>query len=372
VDSIGTIRGTPAPATEVVLASPDLVEPDLVHLVDTAVPAERYSYSFDGNAQVLDHVLIDTLIQPRFSRFHTARLNADFPESYRNDASRPERLSDHDAPVAYFTFPGAPVLTLLGPNPLGVECRSTFSDPGATAFDDELGDLTALIQVTGSVDPNTVGSSALDYSVSNGFLTSTATRTVNVVDTTPPALALLGANPLSIEAGSTFVDPGATAGDACAGDLTAQIGVSGTVDTSVPGAYTLTYSVSDGFNVTTVTRTVNVVDTTPPVIAGLSASPGLLWPPNHFLRDVAVSYAVSDAGDPAPHCVPSVTSDEPQICLGGIFFPDWQVTGTHQVRLRAERCVFGNGRVYTIKVTCHDAAGNVASASTSVTVPKHP
>ncbi len=372
VDSIGTIKGTPAPATEVVHASPDLVSPDLIDLVDTAVASERYSYSFDGNAQVLDHVLIDTLIQPRFSRFHTARLNADFPESLRNDALRPERLSDHDAPVAYFTFPGAPLLTLLGPNPMTVECHTPFADPGATAFDDELGDISALIEVSGSVDADTVGSYTLTYSVSNGFLTTTMTRTVNVVDTTPPVITLLGANPMTVEVGSTFADPGATASDTCAGDLTSQIVVTGSVNPAVVGTYTLTYSVSDGFNTTSVTRSVNVVDTTPPAISGLSATPASLWPPNHFLRHVAVSYAVSDVGDPSPSCAVSVTSDEPIVCLGGLFFPDWQVLDPHAVKLRAERCAFGDGRVYTVTITCTDASGNAASASTGVTVPKHP
>jgi hypothetical protein len=32
------------------------------------------------------------------------RNGADFPESYRNDATRPERVSDHDMPVAYFRY----------------------------------------------------------------------------------------------------------------------------------------------------------------------------------------------------------------------------------------------------------------------------
>ena len=31
-----------------------------------------------------------------------ARNGADFPETFRNDETRPERLSDHDMPVAYF------------------------------------------------------------------------------------------------------------------------------------------------------------------------------------------------------------------------------------------------------------------------------
>ncbi len=148
--------------------------------------------------------------------------------------------------------------------------------------------------------------------------------------------------------------------------------VTGSVNTSLPGSYALTYTVSDGTNTTSVTRTVNVVDTTPPSISGVSASPNSLWPPNHFLRDVAVNYAVSDAGDGAPSCSLHVTSDEPIICLGGLFFPDWLVPNAHQVRLRAERCIFGDGRVYTLTVKCLDDAGNTSTAATTVAVPKHP
>ena len=52
------------------------------------------------------------------------------------------------------------------------------------------------------------------------------------------------------------------------GDLTSSIVVSGSVDTSTIGTYTLTYNVSDasGNAAVPVTRTVNVVDTTAPVI----------------------------------------------------------------------------------------------------------
>ena len=103
VDSIGTIKGTPAPTDEVVLASGDLVTPDLTNLVDTAPADQRYSYSFDGNAQVLDHVLVTANLLPSVRGFHHARNDADFPESLRNDATRPERISDHDMPVAYFS-----------------------------------------------------------------------------------------------------------------------------------------------------------------------------------------------------------------------------------------------------------------------------
>ncbi|QOY90010.1 lamin tail domain-containing protein [Paludibaculum fermentans] len=105
VDVIGTIKGTPAPLSQVVLASPDLLNPDLFELEDT-LPAEgRYSYSFDGNAQSLDHMLANGHLMQRLTRFAVAHVDADFPESYRNDPNRPERLSDHDGEVAYLRLP---------------------------------------------------------------------------------------------------------------------------------------------------------------------------------------------------------------------------------------------------------------------------
>jgi hypothetical protein len=70
-------------------------------MLDTLRPAERYSYLFDGSAQTLDHILLNAPAMQIFTRGAYARVNADFPESLRADASRPERLSDHDPAVAY-------------------------------------------------------------------------------------------------------------------------------------------------------------------------------------------------------------------------------------------------------------------------------
>ncbi|PYS94566.1 MAG: hypothetical protein DMF64_00355 [Acidobacteria bacterium] len=166
-----------------------------------------------------------------------------------------------------------PSITLNGVDPMTVECHGSFSDPGATATDTCAGDLTSAVNVSGSVNPNVAGSYTLTYTVSDGSNTTTKTRTVNVVDTTPPTLTLNGADPITVECHTSFADPGAAASDTCAGDLTSAIQVSGSVNADAPGAYTLTYTVSDGSNTTTKTRTVNVVDTTPPTIALSGANP---------------------------------------------------------------------------------------------------
>ncbi len=109
VDVIGTVKGTPAPPDLVLLASSDLVNPDLVDLTNTLPADQRYSFMFDGNAQALDHVLVNNNMFSRLNRFAYARNNADFPESFRNDPNRPERISDHDPEVSYFKLPTPPV-----------------------------------------------------------------------------------------------------------------------------------------------------------------------------------------------------------------------------------------------------------------------
>ena len=79
-----------------VLASPDLVDPDLVDLVDAVPAAERYSYVFDGNAQSLDHVLVSPAALASVSGIAFTRGNADAPETARNLVDSPSRISDHE------------------------------------------------------------------------------------------------------------------------------------------------------------------------------------------------------------------------------------------------------------------------------------
>jgi uncharacterized protein len=104
VDVVGTIKGKPAPANQVVLATEDLVNPDLLNLIDYIPREHRYTYLFSGNAQVLDHFLINEAARKHAARFGFARIGADFPESLRADAARPERLSDHDPAIGYFSL----------------------------------------------------------------------------------------------------------------------------------------------------------------------------------------------------------------------------------------------------------------------------
>lgn len=88
-------------------------------------------------------------------------------------------------------------------------------------------------------------------------------------DTTIPVISLNGDANLSVEAGTTFTDPGATANDNIDGDISTGITSSGNVDTSVIGDYTITYNVSDSSSndAVEVSRTVTVADTIAPVLS---------------------------------------------------------------------------------------------------------
>jgi len=79
------------------------------------------------------------------------------------------------------------------------------------------------------------------------------------VDIRFPVISLIGSSSISIERGTTYSDAGATASDNIDGDITSSITTSGLVDTSTPGTYTITYSVSDAAgNSTSLSRTVIV------------------------------------------------------------------------------------------------------------------
>ena len=174
--------------------------------------------------------------------------------------------------IALVRDTSAPIITIIGPDPLILECGiDSYTEAGATALDIYDGDVSSSILIDSSqVDPAVPGSYAVTYQVADRFgNTATATRTVVVVDNTPPVLALLGSNPLTVEHGvGAYSDPGATAIDNCDGDLSNSIVIdSSQVDPDVPGTYLVSYQVTDGSgNTGTTQRTVEVVDTTAPLL----------------------------------------------------------------------------------------------------------
>lgn len=147
----------------------------------------------------------------------------------------------------------------------------TFADPKAPVTTYTASNTPEFYTLTKTVTEDTYGLSAAD---------STQLRVTGDI---APTITLAGDSPYHMWVSGTFSDPGATASDNEDGDISADIVVSGSVDTSTEGTYTLTYAVTDsGLNTVSVTRDVVVEQFVPVALSNgktktLSASDLLIY-----------------------------------------------------------------------------------------------
>jgi uncharacterized repeat protein (TIGR01451 family) len=238
----------------------------------------------------------------------------------------------------------------------------------------------------GEADLALIKTDSPDPVITGNDLTYTLTVTNNGPDT---ATSVTVTDTLPAE--TTFVSCSSTGGGICAGSgnnriVTFPLLTSGQSET-ITFVANVSCSVADGTaisNIATVSSFTPDPDITnnsatatttasnpPPTITDATADPSSLWPPNHRMVNVTVSYNVTDnCALPPDSCTLSVTSNEPVNGKGdGDTFPDWIVVDDHHVLLRAERAGNGNGRIYTITITCTDSGGNSSSEQVEVTVP---
>lgn len=154
----------------------------------------------------------------------------------------------------------APEITLLNKDGYYTLPGGTYEEEGFTAFDNGDGDLTDRVKRTETPDEVT-------YSVTDSAGNSTVVkRKIVYSDPVPPLVSVEGDAEVTRQRRQSFYDPGAIAADNFDGDLTDQITVEGTVDTSTVGDYTLTYTVRDSSgNLGIATRIVHVVERTKPL-----------------------------------------------------------------------------------------------------------
>jgi len=197
------------------------------------------------------------------------------------------------------------------------------------------------------------------------------TAIVTVMDTTPPVLSGVPAD-TTVQCDSVPPPASVTATDNCDTNVVPSF-IETRVDGSCVSNYTLsrTWTAVDHYgNESSATQIIQVVDTTAPVIQSVAAAPNVLWTPNHKMVEVAVTVKATDNCTASVCKIISVLSNEPVNGLGdGDTTPDWIITGDFTVDLRAERSGKGNGRIYTVTVSCTDECGNSSVGNTTVTVP---
>lgn len=230
-----------------------------------------------------------------------------------------------------------PEITLAGDAVVTLPVGAEYQESGCTAADNYSGDLTETLETSGTLDPATPGSYILTYTVTDeSGNTAQVQRTVVYVDVTAPVITLLGDAEMELQTGAAFEEPGCTATDDCDGDVTALVVVEGTVDASVPGTYTLVYTVTDaGGNTASIQRTVTVKDLTAPELI-LTGSQTV---------EMTIGNAFEEPGFTA-------TDD----CDGDL---------TAQVQVSSNVNMYLPG-IYTVTYTVSDASGNTAEQTRTV------
>ncbi|MEO8434883.1 MAG: DUF4214 domain-containing protein [Pyrinomonadaceae bacterium] len=171
-DPIDIMKGVPPPDDQVVVdASPDSVNPDFTNLTDLLPVSERYTFVFEGTPQALDHVLVSRRALLRFTRYAVARMDADFPgtpaSAFANNATRPERASDHDGPVAYFDL-------TLSPTAAGGDVSGFITDENGAPVSGTVVNLVGT--QTRKTITDTKGRYYFDNVAANAFYTVTPVR----------------------------------------------------------------------------------------------------------------------------------------------------------------------------------------------------
>ena len=104
VDVVNQITGA---ATLGAAFTPEvIVSPPLINQTAILPQEERYSFIFEGNAQLLDHCLINNLADFTINDLQFARGNADSPRNLIVNANTPLRSTDHDAFVLFLNPEG--------------------------------------------------------------------------------------------------------------------------------------------------------------------------------------------------------------------------------------------------------------------------
>jgi len=138
-----------------------------------------------------------------------------------------------------------PVIRLNGDSTITLEVKSNFIDPSASVSDNK--DINVNLITSGVVNSGVVGTYTLRYNAIDnaGNRAEEVVRTVRVVDTTRPVVTLNGSSTVRIRVGEIYTDPGITVSDNYDDTSRIQQNVTGGVNWSAPGTYTVSFTATD-------------------------------------------------------------------------------------------------------------------------------
>jgi uncharacterized repeat protein (TIGR01451 family) len=232
---------------------------------------------------------------------------------------------------------------------------------------------------TDAPDPVCVGSN-ITYTIGFKNNSSAAATNAKVSDPIPANTTFVSATlPAgwsradAVPVGGTgtlmFTNPSAAGGSTASFTVVVNVNAGTLGGTIISNTATASSDVPDNVPGNNSKTALTTVDPTPPSINGLAADPSSLWPKNHTMRDVTINYTAVDNCAGVTCQITNITSNEPvNGTADGDTSPDWVIVDNHHVQLRAESAGGSTGRIYTITVTCIDAAGNTTVKTVDVHV----
>ena len=161
-----------------------------------------------------------------------------------------------------------PTIALIDLATIYTEIHKAYVDPGVISYDNFEGNISAKLEILGTVDTSKVGPNYLRYIVRDlyGNISDTLNRTVYVIlNQTGPTITINGASSMYLEVYHKYNEPGFVAKDNQGGDITNQVVTTSNLDTSKLGVYSNIYTIIDAFGFTrTAGRAITVGDTTRP------------------------------------------------------------------------------------------------------------
>lgn len=180
-----------------------------------------------------------------------------------------------------------PEIHLIGEKEISLNLGDTYEEQGVEA---KLKEESLTPEIIGEVDTTIPGEYIIKYKVTNkkGKNETTVERKIIVKDNIAPTIELKGEETIKLTVENKYEEKGATARDNIDGDITPNIEIIGSVDTSKPGNYEIEYKVKDAAgNEATTKRKVVVSEKKKIVVTGSkSGLPVLMY---HFFYDKNVS-----------------------------------------------------------------------------------
>jgi uncharacterized repeat protein (TIGR01451 family) len=266
VDVVGQMAGDFV-AADNLLSGPDVVNPNLTKQALSVPASDRYSYNFEGTAQVLDHALTTQATNTWVRGFAYGRGNTDSAVNLIYDATTSLRSSDHDGAVLFL-----------------------MSDANGDGIPDDSQDADLSITKLASPDPVLTGGT-LTYTLTVNNAGPVAAGPTRVTDTLPAGVSYvsgIGTDWTCVQSTGTVTCDASAMPVGAAPSIVITVTVTATSGT-LTNAATVSSFITDPNPANNTSSTVTTVTPLTDLAVTMTANPAATGPGGTFTHSASVA-----------------------------------------------------------------------------------